>query len=74
MHQPHIPQYTIQNRDVHIAALTGALWDMGLVHYRIREIGLLDMENKHKPNSNQNVIKNIVCKMSTILFRPQCVS
>ena len=34
MHLSHIPQYTIQNRDV------GVLWDMGQVHCGICEIGL----------------------------------
>ena len=31
MHLSHIPQYTIQNRNVHISVLNGALWDMGQV-------------------------------------------
>ena len=40
MHQSHIPQYTIQNRNVHISVLNGVLWDMGKVHCDICEIGL----------------------------------
>ena len=32
MHQFHIPQCTIQNRNVHISVLIGALWDMEQVH------------------------------------------
>ena len=34
-------QYTIQNRNVHISVLNGALWDMELVHCGICEIDLL---------------------------------
>ena len=41
MHLSHIPQCTIQNRNVHISVLNGALWDMGQVHRGICEIGLL---------------------------------
>ena len=37
----HFPQYTIQNRNVHITVLNGALWDLGQVHCGICEIGLL---------------------------------
>ena len=29
---PHIPQYTIQNRNVHICVLDGVFWGAGLVH------------------------------------------
>ena len=31
----HIPQCTIQNRNVHISVLNGVLWDMGQVHFGI---------------------------------------
>ena len=34
-------QWTIQNRNVHISVLNGALWDMGWVHCGNCEIGLL---------------------------------
>ena len=40
MHQSNIPQCTIQNRNVHVSVLNGALWDMGEVHYGICEISL----------------------------------
>ena len=40
MHLLHIPQCTIQNSNVHISVLNGALWDMEQVHYGICEIGL----------------------------------
>ena len=40
MHLSHIPQCTIQNRNVHISVLNGALWDMGQVHCWICEFGL----------------------------------
>ena len=32
MHLFHIPQCSIQNRNVHISVLNGALWDMEQVH------------------------------------------
>ena len=38
MHLSHIPQCTIQNRNVHISVLNGALWDMGQVHYGIMNL------------------------------------
>ena len=41
MHLLHIPQCSIQNRNVHISVLNGALWDMEQVHSGICEIGLL---------------------------------
>ena len=41
MHLFHIPQCTIQNRNVHISVLNGALWDMELVRCGIYELGQL---------------------------------
>ena len=41
MHKFHIPQCSIQNRNVHISVLNGALWDMELVHSGICKIGLM---------------------------------
>ena len=41
MHLSHILQSTIQNRNVHISAPIGALWDMEQVHCVICEILLL---------------------------------
>ena len=41
MHLFHIPQCSIQNRNVHTSVLNGALWDMGQVHARIYELGQL---------------------------------
>ena len=41
MHLFHIPQCTIQNRNVYISVLNGALWDMEQVHCGICEMGLL---------------------------------
>ena len=38
MHLFHIPECSIQNRNVHISVLNGAFWDMEQVHH---EIGLL---------------------------------
>ena len=41
MHLFHIPQCSIQNRNVHISVLNGALWDMEQVHSGICEFGEL---------------------------------
>ena len=41
MHLFHIPQRSIQNRNVHISVLNGVLCDMKQVHDGIYEIGLL---------------------------------
>ena len=41
MHLSHIPQYTIQNRNVHISVQNGVLWDMGQMHCGICQTGLL---------------------------------
>ena len=41
MHLFHVPQYFIENRNVHISVLNGALWDMEQVHSRICELGQL---------------------------------
>ena len=40
MHLSHIPQHTVQKRNVHIPMLTGVMWDTGQVNYEIGEIGL----------------------------------
>ena len=41
MHLFHIPQCSIQNRNVHVSVLNGALWDMEQVHSGIYELGQL---------------------------------
>ena len=41
----HIPQCPIQNRNVHISVLNGALWDMEQVHSGICEFGQLLLNN-----------------------------
>ena len=41
MHLFHIPECSIQNRNVHISVLNGAFWDMEQVHSVIFESGLL---------------------------------
>ena len=40
VHLFHIPQCTIQNRNVQISVLNGAMWDMEQMHCGICEIGL----------------------------------
>ena len=41
MHQFHIPEYSIQNTNVHILVLNGAFWDIEQVHSGICESSLL---------------------------------
>ena len=41
MHPVHIPQWSIQNRNVHISVLNEELWDTEQVHSRICELGQL---------------------------------
>ena len=41
MHLFHIPQCTIQNRNVHISILNSALWDMEQMHCGICEVDLI---------------------------------
>ena len=41
LHMGNEGNCTIQNRNVHISGLNGALWDMGEVRCGICEIGLL---------------------------------
>ena len=41
MHLFHVPQCSIQNRNVHISVLNGALWDIEQEHSVICKIGLL---------------------------------
>ena len=41
MHLFHIPECSIQNRNVQISVLNGAFWDMEQVHFGICAIGLL---------------------------------
>ena len=41
MHLPHIPEFSIQMRNVHISVLNGVLWDMRHVQFGVYEIGLL---------------------------------
>ena len=42
MHLSHIPQYTIQNWNVHISVINGVLWDIRQVQCGICEIGLFE--------------------------------
>ena len=39
MHLFHVPQSIIQNSNVHISALNGALRDMEQMHYGMCELG-----------------------------------
>ena len=39
MHLVHIPECSIQNRNVHISVLNGTFWDMEQVHSEICELG-----------------------------------
>ena len=44
MHLFYIPQCNIQNRNVHISVLNGAMWDTEQMHCGICEIGLFQYE------------------------------
>ena len=46
MHLFHMPECSIQNRNVHISVLNRAFWDMEHVHSGICEIGVLE-KNAH---------------------------
>ena len=46
-HLSVIPQCTIQNRNMHISVLNGALWDVAQVHCGICAIGLLTRLSFH---------------------------
>ena len=51
MHLFHIPECSIQNRNMHISVLNGAFWDMEQVHSGISELGqLLGTKQKHTEN------------------------
>ena len=71
MHLFHIPQCTIQNRNVHISVL----WDIEQVHYGTCELGQLDhykwilviFESKYDFHSRKYIWKRRL-QMSTILF------
>ena len=51
MHLFHIPHCFIQNRNVHISVLNGALWDMEQMHSGICELGQLYHSNE-EPSGN----------------------
>ena len=57
MHLSYIPQYTIQNRNVHISVLNGALWDIEQVHFEICEKGPFHLPLKaHGPADDHSVL------------------
>ena len=45
VHLFHIPQYTIQNRNLYISVLNCVPWDMGQEQCGVCEIGLFDYAN-----------------------------
>ena len=47
MQLSHIPQYTMQNRNVYISVLNGVLWGMGQSNFGVCEIGLLCVALKY---------------------------
>ena len=59
MHLSHTPQCTIQNRNVHISVLNGALWDMGQVHYGICKTDLLEQLKKNKAQTMMCIFLSI---------------
>ena len=64
MHLFHIPQCSIQNRNVHISVLNGALCDIEQVHSEICEIGLLLFCNI----SNRGIYMYFIIAMPTADF------
>ena len=65
MHLSYIPQYTIQNRNVHISVLNGALWDMWQVHCGICECGLY---RQNEPNTSRNIIESEFVDTDVLMF------
>ena len=63
MHLIHIPLCSIQNRNVHISVLNGALWDMEQVHSGIFELGQL--RHNHQYVIDTDVFFNIYIKKSS---------
>ena len=66
MHLFHIPQCSIQNRNVHISVLNGALWDMEQVQPGICELGQL---LPHLPGTNE-----LNFKLTAALFHADFLS
>ena len=60
--QSHIPECTIQNRNVHICVLNGALWDMEQVNCGICKLGQVD--TKLLPKQMLSTIMAMICIMS----------
>ena len=52
----HIPECSIQNRNVHISVLNGTFWDMKQVHFGISENGLLLVVTVWAPTLSQDSI------------------
>ena len=57
IHLFHIPQCSIQNRNVHISVLNGALWDMEQVHSGTCEIGVFKWTEFNFKNNFRNFFK-----------------
>ena len=77
MHLFHIPECSIQNRNVHISVLNGAFWYMEQVHSGICEIGLFkcasisyhDYRNgwahlKYKSSIKGMILSHMFCKLT----------
>ena len=60
MHLFHIPQSSIQNRNVHISVLHGALWDMEQVHSGICE---LHISNLNGALWNIELVHSGICEL-----------
>ena len=57
MHLFHIPQCSIQNRNVNISVLNGALWDMEQVHSGICKLGQFQRHMQLSSNTDFNQAK-----------------
>ena len=73
MHLFHIPQCTIQNRNVNISVLNGTLWDMEQVHCGIYKIALLCIWHDHAVMEFQDKISIVNPSHKPLFFNFQLI-
>ena len=69
MHLFHIPECSIQNRNVHISVLNGAFWDMEQVHSGICELGLLYCSSASEVMLNTLMLRQNRCHFADGIFK-----
>ena len=62
MHPFYILQCSIQNRNVHISILSGALWDLEQVYCGICELGHFKLPNATNEKLNRKRISAEFCR------------